>query len=446
MAPRLGRAIAREHLLTTNLGQRRAKQIAYPFAMPTARARRFEGFPALLACLIAAVVTASCGTGPAGSTQTAASARPSGAAPTAAWSGTPIATPEGSAACASRTLAEMSQGQRVGQLFLLGIEGNDVSASEIAAIETYHMGSAWLVNSRTGGVQNVRALANEIQALATEANTHGVRFFVGADQEGGQVQRLSGPGFSTIPSALEQGHLPTATLQADATRWGGELRTAGVNLDLAPVMDVVPRGTDAMNRPIGALAREYGHDPTTVGGHGAALIRGMAQAGIATTLKHFPGLGRVTGNTDTVAGVVDSTTTADDHYLEAFLTGIEAGAPFVMVSLATYTAIDPDHQAVFSPTIIGTLLRQTLGFDGVVMSDDLGAAASVASMAPGDRATEFIAAGGDLMIVSGVDPAGQMAAAVLDRARSDSGFAAQVEAAALSVLQAKAAYGLLSCG
>jgi beta-N-acetylhexosaminidase len=172
----------------------------------------------------------------------------------------------------------------------------------------------------------------------------------------------------------------------------------------------------------------------------------MAQAGIATTLKHFPGLGRVTGNTDTVAGVVDSTTTADDHYLEAFLTGIEAGAPFVMVSLATYTAIDPDHQAVFSPTIIGTLLRQTLGFDGVVMSDDLGAAASVASMAPGDRATEFIAAGGDLMIVSGVDPAGQMAAAVLDRARSDSGFAAQVEAAALSVLQAKAAYGLLSCG
>jgi beta-N-acetylhexosaminidase len=211
-------------------------------------------------------------------------------------------------------------------------------------------------------------------------------------------------------------------------------------------MDVVPPGADATNQPIGALQREYGHDPTTVGSHGAAVIRGMAQAGIPTTLKHFPGLGRVVGNTDTVAGVVDSTTTANDSYLEAFRAGIQAGAPFVMVSLATYSAIDPNHQAVFSPTIIGALLRKALDFDGVVMSDDLGAAASVASLTPGDRATAFIAAGGDLMIVRGVAPASQMAAAVLGRASSDQGFAAQVDAAALHVLEAKEAYGLLSCG
>jgi beta-N-acetylhexosaminidase len=339
----------------------------------------------------------------------------------------------------------MTQEQRVGQLFLVGVGGDRLTPDEIAGIAGYHLGSVWLFNWRTGGIATVRPLTAEIEALATDSNTHGIGFFVGADQEGGQIQRLTGPGFSTIPSALEQGRLSTAILQADAVEWGRELKLAGVNLDFAPVMDVVPPGGDATNAPIGALQREYGHDPTTVGDHGAAVTRGMAQAGIATTLKHFPGLGRVVGNTDTAVGVVDSTTTSDDPYLQAFRAGIQAGAPFVMVSLATYSAIDPGRPAVFSPAIMQTLLRNQLGFDGVVMSDDLGAAASVSSLTPGDRATAFIVAGGDLMVVAGVDSASKMAAAVLDRARSDPSFAAQVDDAAVRVLGAKQAHGLLSC-
>ena len=346
----------------------------------------------------------------------------------------------------ARTFAAMTEQQRVGQLFLLGIQGDHMSPAETEAIETYHLGSVWLVHTRKGGVAGIRTLADETQALATGPNTGGVRFFVAADQEGGQVQRLTGSGFSTIPSALDQGALAPAKLELDATEWGRELSGAGINLDLAPVMDVVPPGTDATNAPIGALSREYGHDPATAGSHGAAVIRGMAGAGVATTLKHFPGLGRVAGNTDTAARVVDAATTADDPYLDAFWAGIVAGAPFVMVSLATYTDIDPDHQAVFSTAIIDTLLRGRLGFEGAVMSDDLGTAASVRSLSPGDRATAFIAAGGDIMIVGGVVPASQMAAAVLDRTRSDSSFAAQVDGAARRVLGAKAAYGLIACG
>ena len=403
------------------------------------RARPSTRFRALLVCIVTAAAVVSCGTPTPGSTHPGLTASPTS-------SGNPVATPEGSAACVSRTLAAMTEQQRVGQLFLLGIQADHLSTAETEVIETYHLGSVWLVHTRKSGVAGIGTLAADIQGLATKANTDGVRFFVAADQEGGEVQRLTGPGFSVIPSALEQGQLSPATLEGDAAGWGRELLAAGVNLDLAPVMDVVPPGSDATNAPIGALAREYGHDPTTVGSHGVAVTEGMAQAGIATTLKHFPGLGRVAGNTDTVAGVVDSTTTANDPYLEAFRTGIAAGAPFVMVSLATYSAIDPDHQAVFSPTIIGTLLRGQLGFDGAVMSDDLGTAASVTSMAPGDRATAFVAAGGDIMIVGGVAPAIQMAGAVLARARSDPSFAAQVDAAALRVVRAKEAYGLLTCG
>jgi beta-N-acetylhexosaminidase len=398
---------------------------------------------------MAAIVAASCATAPSFTTSPGANHGQSGSVPTLAGSGatgSSSATPGSSATCATRTLAEMTEEQRVGQLFVLGVEGDNLSAAETSAIETDHFGSAYLVNSRTGGVESVQTLTSAIDALATDSNTHGVGFFVAADQEGGRVQRLSGPGFTTIPSALLQGQIPTATLQAEAATWGRELSAAGVNLDLGPVMDVVPPGADAINEPIGALQREYGHDPTTVSSHGAAVIKGMAQAGIATTLKHFPGLGRVVGNTDTTAGVVDSTTTAEDPYLAAFQTGIQVEAPFVMVSLATYSAIDPDHQAVFSPTIIGTLLRGQLGFKGVVVSDDLGATAAVSSLAPGARATAFIASGGDLIVVVSVSPAIEMAAAVLARARSDTVFAAQVDTAALQVLEVKATYGLLSCG
>ena len=340
----------------------------------------------------------------------------------------------------------MSEELRVGQLFVFGVSGSHLSTAERAAIETNHLGSVWLVGTRTGGTASIRTLTAEIQKLATGPNTSGVAFFVGADQEGGLVQRLKGPGFSTIPSALTQGGYTTDVLQSDSAMWGRELADAGVNLDFAPVMDVVPRGADASNPPIGALDREYGHDPATVGSHGAAVVRGMKEAGVATSLKHFPGLGRVVANTDTAAGVVDTSTTADDPYLEAFRSGVSAGAPFVMISLATYSAIDPGRPAVFSPAIVEGLLRRKLGFEGVVLSDDLGATASVKSVAPGERATSFIAAGGDLMIVQGAIPTGQMAAALLHRATSDAGFSTIVDAAALHVLRAKAAFGLLRCG
>jgi beta-N-acetylhexosaminidase len=397
--------------------------------------------------VLAAAIAVACSGASTGPPSSAAASAPS-SAPSSATSAGPSgsATPTPSPACASQKLAAMSEVQRVGQLFLLGVAGDHLSAPEKAAIQTYHLGSAWLYNWRTGGVAGIRPLTTEIQAVATDGNTGGVGFFIGADQEGGRIQRITGPGFSTIPSALDQGALPVDALQADAAGWGRELAAAGINLDFGPVMDVVPTGADASNAPIGALQREYGHDPATAGDHGAAVVRGMAQAGIATTLKHFPGLGRVSANTDTANSVVDTVTTANDAYLDSFGAGIRAGAPFVMVSLATYTAIDPNHQAVFSPAIIGDVLRGRLGFDGVVISDDLGAAAAVKSMSPADRATMFIAAGGDFIIVGGATPAGQMAAAVVDRANSDKGFAAQVDAAVLRVLRAKETYGLLRCG
>ena len=142
---------------------------------------------------------------------------------------------------------------------------------------------------------------------------------------------------------------------------------------------------------------------------------GMRQAGIATTVKHFPGLGRVVGNTDHTASVDDTVTTRHDPYLEPFAKAIDAGVPFVMVSLATYTEIDPHHLAVFSPTIIRDMLRGDLGFDGVVMSDSMTAAA-VASIPPATRAIDFVYAGGDMIVLTQLGAAKTMAKALKTRA------------------------------
>jgi beta-N-acetylhexosaminidase len=338
----------------------------------------------------------------------------------------------------------MTEAQRIGQLFSVGLDHDRLDPASKTAILNSHLGSVWLRTKTSVGVDGVRDLARQVQALATDAATDGVRFFIAANQEGGLVQALSGPGFDTIPSALAQGKLSPAALEERAFRWGSQLRAAGINMDFAPVADVVPPGTDATNAPIGQLQREYGHDPETVAIHVGAFIRAMKDAGIDTTAKHFPGLGRVVGNTDFTSQVVDRVTTTDDPYLHSFATAIDDRVPFVMVSLATYQRIDPDHLAVFSPAVMRTLLRGDLGFRGVIMSDSLSAQA-VSAIPPGRRAIDFIDAGGDLIVVGPIATGVTMAKALVAETDRDPAFRKVVDAAVLRILGAKRAAGLFEC-
>ena len=118
--------------------------------------------------------------------------------------------------------------------------------------------------------------------------------------------------------------------------------------------------------------------------------------------------------------------------------------PFVMVSLATYDRIDPDHLAAFSTTAMGTVLRRDLGFRGVVMSDSLTADA-VSDIPPGQRAIDFIEAGGDMIVLGPINVAVPMARAIAARAQTDSAFRERVDQSALRILEAKETTGLLSC-
>jgi beta-N-acetylhexosaminidase len=154
----------------------------------------------------------------------------------------------------------------------------------------------------------------------------------------------------------------------------------------------------------------------------------------------------VTGNTDvTASGITDSTTDAGDPYLAPFEAGIRAGAPLVMISSARYPRLDPDNQAVFSKAVITDLLRGDLGFDGVVITDDVGAAKAVAAVSPGARATRFIAAGGDIVLIAQPSLAAPMLSAIAQKRAESKTFAAQVDAAAARVLDLKADLGLVRC-
>ena len=380
--------------------------------------------------LAALLIIAACGTGsgvgarPSASTTSAASPAPAG--------------------CTDQLFSRLSVTQRAGQLIFLGLTGNRLGPAERTPIQSYGVGSVWFTELTNAPMSYVAGVSAEVQALAPSA-TGGVGFLVGANQEGGQIDQFHGPGFTTIPSALQQGSEDPAALQSQAAGWAAQLKQAGINLNLAPVMDTVPPGRDQSNAPIGALQREFGHDPATVSSHGLAVIAGMHQSGELVTIKHFPGLGRVVGNTDFASAVVDQTTTADDPYLGPFRDAIAEGADLVMVSTATYTRIDPQHLAAFSPAIMA-LLRNTLRFQGVIVADDLGSAAAVASIAPGDRAVDFIAAGGDLVTVKTANLAGPMVSAILGRAAAAPAFAAQVDAAVKRVLQLKVRAGLATCG
>jgi beta-N-acetylhexosaminidase len=276
------------------------------------------------------------------------------------------------------------------------------------------------------------------------ASTSGVRLFIATDQEGGLVRVLQGPGFSDIPSALVQGGWSLRTLRSGAQMWAGQLHRAGVNLNLAPVMDTVPsRRAAKHNPPIGRYDREFGYTTKVVARHGVAFLRGMRAGGVETTAKHFPGLGRVRGNTDTRAGVTDRVTRRHDPYFRPFRAAVEAGVPFMMMSTAFYSRLDPAHPAAFSPFVIRTVLRGDLGFKGVVISDDLARARQVASFSPAQRALQFIGAGGDVVLVVDPDPLPAMYRAVLQRAQDSAAFRGKVNAAALRVLRAKQARHLL---
>jgi beta-N-acetylhexosaminidase len=414
-------------------------------------ARRLLGVGVLaLAVAAPAACTGTPGDAPTSShtTTTSTSSAPTASASSSSTSSTSSSsttatrtTTTSAPSCGERLAAGMTPAQRAGQLLMVGLQSGASVSGLAAQARMQHLGGVVFLGGWSGGAASVTRATATLQKGGTPG------LLVAADQEGGQVQQLRGVGFTRIPSARTQATLGTATEEKDVRAWAKQLDAAGVNVNLAPVADTVPTSLGAGNAPIGRYRRDFAPgSPQTNARYAAAFVRGTLAAGVAPTLKHFPGLGRVTGNTDvTSTGTTDRTTTVTDPYLAPFEAGIRAGAPLVMISSARYPRIDPDNQAMFSKAVITDLLRGRLGFDGVVITDDVGVAKAVAAVPVGARATRFIAAGGDIVLTAGASQAPVMLKAIATKRADSKAFGAQVDAAAARVLDLKADLGLAKC-
>ena len=241
------------------------------------------------------------------------------------------------------------------------------------------------------------ASPSQLEALtsAVRAASSGT-VFIAIDQEGGRVSRLKpARGFPATQSQADIGATADPNVAFDAGRAMGEtMAAAGIDLDLAPVVDV---NVNPTNPAIGALERSFSSDPGVVAAMAEAEVRGLHDQGVRAAIKHFPGLGSASANTD--FDDVDVTKTWTDAELDPYRALFAAGVPdAVMSGHIVNDRFDPGIPASLSAPTIDGLLRGQLGWSGVIMTDDLGAEAIAGRYHRGEAIALAIEAGNDLLL------------------------------------------------
>jgi beta-N-acetylhexosaminidase len=303
--------------------------------------------------------------------------------------------------------------QQVGQMLMAGVTSPVVADDLHHLVADLHVGNVVLMGPSVESPAQLLALTRELQTLALAAN--GVGLLVATDQEGGRVQRLRS-GFTALPDAATVGaiELP-ARVRAYGRVIGDELAAVGVNLDLAPVLDV---NDNPANPVIGN--RAFGTTPEQVEGAALLYLAGLHDAGVAGTGKHFPGH----GNTSTDSHLAQPYVEKDRAELDAvelrpFRAAIAAGIDAIMLAHVAYPALDPsDRPATISAPIATCLLRGELGFDGLILTDDMGMEGITALYAPEEAAVQAVLAGADIVLCARLELAGACSPPMLERLRA----------------------------
>lgn len=293
--------------------------------------------------------------------------------------------------------------EKIAGLLIVGFRGSALADANwvAAAIGDANLGGVILFDrdQASGGPRNVvspRQVTSLVRSLRDAAGSRGL--IVSIDQEGGVVTRLSpAHGFPAVASEAAIG--ATGDVAAAAS-WGRGIATTlaseGINLNFAPVVDL---NVNPKSPAIGALDRSFSADPDVVVTMATAEIEAYRAAGVRTTLKHFPGIGSSTANTD--FGVADVTKTWTRRELDPFRRLIAAGtADVVMAGHVVNGQLDPDHPASLSKATVTDLLRGELGWTGPVVTDDLQAAAIVDAFGFDEAIVLALEAGNDLLLLA----------------------------------------------
>jgi beta-N-acetylhexosaminidase len=294
-------------------------------------------------------------------------------------------------------------------MLLIGIEGTALAPHEVDWLRDPRVSGVILFRRNFTSREQIAALVEEIRATRAEP------MLIAVDQEGGPVQRFR-EGFTPLPALARIGEryrvdASAAVELAEMHAWlmATELRAVDIDLSFAPVLDLA-RG----NRAIGE--RAFDADPAVVAELGGAYLRGMRLAGMAATVKHFPGHGSVLEDThddDAVDPRPLEVIRAED--LVPFAHAFEIGAEAVMMAHVRYPAVAPEP-AGYSPRWIRDILRGEMGFRGVVFSDDIGMAAARSAGSVAARIDAHLDAGCDVVLVCHPDLVPDSLAAVRDRA------------------------------
>jgi beta-N-acetylhexosaminidase len=320
----------------------------------------------------------------------------------------------------------------VGERLMIGVPGPELRAEDVALFRETRAGGLILYRRNFESAAQLLALIGTLEAALER------RLLVATDHEGGRVIML-GQGVTVFPDNLAVG---TAGDESWAYRQGlieaRELRRLGVDLNLAPVLDVL---TDQYSPNIGT--RAYGSDPGVVARCGVARLRGMARGGLLACAKHFPGKGHSPLDAHLRLPRIESTwEEMNARHLPPFLRAIEAGVPCLMTSHPVYPHLDPAGvPTTFSRRIVSDYLRGELGFAGAVLSDDLEMGAVAETCAVGEAAVRAAAAGHDLLLVCHTEAAQRQAArALVDAYRSGALPRGELEVAAERVRRLRLAH------
>lgn len=288
-----------------------------------------------------------------------------------------------------KLVANMSDADKVGQLMMIGIHGKSLNDDAKFMLNEYRVGGIILFDRNMESKDQVKTLITDINKAGKSAGL--TPLFLGIDQEGGAVARMDDK-LIKVPPAEEVGKEPVEHAAALAREVGTELKELGFNINFAPVADL---GL--------TYGRSYSTNPDEVVRYASAVGKSYDEAGLWYSYKHFPGIGKtdVDLHADTsIVPVSKETLLSEDT--KVFVDLIKQSKPntyTIMVSHAMYPQIDPDHPSSLSKAIITDWLRKDMGYNGVVVTDDMDMGALAKHYTFGDMAVQSILAGSDILLV-----------------------------------------------
>jgi beta-N-acetylhexosaminidase len=367
---------------------------------------------------------------PAPSTAVVASPAPTGR-PATPKPSQPAVTPAPTPSATNRpTLAQL-----VGQKLIVRMDGSAPSDALLERARRGEIGGVVLFRFQVRSEEQLRSAVTALQDAAADGGQPPLLVMI--DQEGGGIRGLTWA--QPVSSATRMGARNTPDqIRSLGAAAGKALKAVGVNVDLAPVADVPGDDPSFMRDTL----RTWSTDPEKTGRDIVAFAEGLASQHILATVKHFPGIGRVARNTDRYVETVRATRDELDRDLVSFRAAIDAGVPLVMLSNATYSALDRNHAAGWSAAISDDLLRGELGFGGVTVTDSLSGTAAARKVSPRTLALDAARAGVDLLMISSHEPVTAGAYdLLLARATDGSLDRAALEASYARILALKATLG-----